>query len=240
MLEPATDPAAEAVLSQSLDDGVLTLTMNRPDRLNALTVPLMRGLEARLRHAATDHAVRVVVLTGAGRAFCAGGDLRAGRLDDLAGDRPKTDPRYNAPEERFDRVRLYSDASRHLHTMRKPTIAAVRGPCVGAGFAMALACDFRVVSDSAKFITGFVNGGFSGDYGAAWFLTQHLGTAKARELMMLSPKLTAADADALGIVTTMTPRRRAGRGDPGTCPPPCGRSTGCAWRDEDQPERRTA
>ncbi|GGH62810.1 enoyl-CoA hydratase [Frigidibacter albus] len=192
----------EVLLTQN-DDGVLTVTMNRPDRLNALTIPLMRGLEETLRAAATDPAVRVVVLTGAGRGFCSGGDMREGRKDDRAGDRPKTDPRYNALEERFDRVRSFSDASLHLFRMRKPTIAAVRGPCVGAGFAMSLACDFRVVSNTATFLTGFISAGFSGDYGAAWFLTQHLGTAKAREILMLNPKLDATAVDRLGLVTRL-------------------------------------
>jgi 2-(1,2-epoxy-1,2-dihydrophenyl)acetyl-CoA isomerase len=194
---------SEDILLIRNDDGVLTVTLNRPDRLNALTIPLMRGLEETLRAAATDPDVRVVVLTGAGRGFCSGGDMREGRKDDRAGDRPKTDPRYHRLEERFDRVRAFSDSSLHLFRMRKPTIAAVRGPCIGAGWAMALACDFRVVSRTATFMTGFITAGFSGDYGAAWFLTRHLGTAKAREMLMLSPRLDAEAADQFGLVTRL-------------------------------------
>jgi 2-(1,2-epoxy-1,2-dihydrophenyl)acetyl-CoA isomerase len=204
MTEQATATAPRTdVLLTSLSNGVLTVTLNRPERLNALTIPLMRELEDTLREAATSPDVRVVVLTGAGRGFCSGGDMREGRKDDRAGDRPKTDPRYHRLEERFDRIRKFSESSVHLLRMKKPTIASVRGPCVGAGWAMALACDFRVVSKTSVFVTSFITGGFSGDFGASFLLTQHLGTAKAREMMMLSPKIDAVEAERLGLITRL-------------------------------------
>jgi len=195
--------ATQGVLLRSLDRGVLSLTMNRPDRLNALTIPLMRELDENLRDAEVDPDVYVVVLRGAGRGFCAGGDVKEGRKDDRAGDRPKTDPGYGRAEQRFDRLRRLADSPVRLHRMLKPTIAAVRGPATGAGFNLALACDFRVVSQTAVFMTAFLRGGFSGDFGGSYFLTRLLGTAKARELFMLNPRMEAQEAQRLGLVTEL-------------------------------------
>ena len=196
--EPAT-----AVLLRTLEDGVLTLTLNRPDRLNALTIPLMRGLAESLSEAETDPDVHVVVLRSAGKGFCAGGDIKEGRKDDRAGDRPKTDPGYNRPEQRFDRLRKLAESPILLRRMLKPTIAAVRGAATGAGFNLALACDFRVVSRSAFFMTAFSKGGFSGDFGGSYFLTRLLGPAKARELFLLNPRIDAEEAHRLGLVTCL-------------------------------------
>ena len=195
----------EQDLLETLEDGVLTLTMNRPERLNALTIPLMRHLNDALRKAEIDPDVRVVVLRGAGKGFCAGGDVKEGRKDDLAGDRPKTDPAYSQSEQRFDRLRRAADSPILLRRMLKPTIAMVRGAATGAGFNLALACDFRMASDTAFFMTAFARGGFSGDFGGSYFLTRLLGTAKARELFLLNPRIDAAQADQLGLLTRLVP-----------------------------------
>ncbi len=193
------------VLLRALDAGVLSVTMNRPDRLNALTPPLMRALTAALADAAADPDIHVVLLRGAGRGFCSGGDMRDGRRDPAAGDRYKTDPGYNKPDQRYDRVRGYVQASLLLHRMAKPTVAVVRGAAIGAGFSMVAACDFRIVSDTAVFSTTFVRAGFSGDYGGSYLLTRLLGPAKARELYMLNPRITAEEALRLGLVTELVP-----------------------------------
>jgi 2-(1,2-epoxy-1,2-dihydrophenyl)acetyl-CoA isomerase len=186
-------------------DGVRTLTLNRPGRLNALTVPLMRELAAALARAAADPDIRVVVLAGAGKAFCAGGDTRDGRRDAAAGDRPKTDPAWKLAEQRYERLRPVVEASVLLHEMPKPTVAVMRGAAIGAGLSLALACDFRVASDSTIVRTGFASIGYSGDYGGSYFLSKVVGPAKARELYLLNEKLEASQANQIGMFTRLCP-----------------------------------
>ena len=133
-----------------------------------------------------------MLLTGAGGAFCVGGDVKA--MNEGQGrDRPIA--------ERIAMLRARMEASRHLHEMPKPTIAAIEGPAAGAGLSLALACDFRVVNRSAKITTAFAKVGLSGDYGGSYFLTQMLGSAKARELYLLSPVLSGEDAHRHGMMT---------------------------------------
>lgn len=177
-------------LLESFEQGILTLTMNRPDRRNALSLDMAAAMHASLQRAAADPAVRAVVLTGAGQAFCAGGDVK----NMASGGHPGT------IEQRQHSLKHRAEASRLLHTMAKPTIAVIRGAAAGAGLALALACDFRLAADSAKLTSAFAKVGLSGDYGASFFLTQLVGPAKARELMMLSPVLGAREALALGLV----------------------------------------
>jgi len=193
----------EQVLLENLTAGVLTLTLNRPERLNALTIPLMRQLAVSVAAAETNPDVRVVVLTGAGRGFCAGGDVRDGRRDDSAGDRPKTDPAWARPEQRYDRVRACAQASVILNRMSKPTIASLRGAVIGAGFSLAAACDFRIASETVLFRTAFAAIGYSGDYGGSCFLPRIVGHAKALELYLLNEKLDAQAADRLGLLTRL-------------------------------------
>jgi 2-(1,2-epoxy-1,2-dihydrophenyl)acetyl-CoA isomerase len=195
----------ESDLLKTLEEGVLTITMNRPERLNALTIPLMRHLGEALRKAEIDPDVRVVVLRGAGKGFCSGGDVKEGRKDDLAGDRPKTDPGYKQAEQRYDRLRRAADSPILLRRMLKPTIAMVRGAATGAGFNLAAACDFRIASETAFFMTAFARGGFSGDFGGSYFLTRLVGTAKARELFLLNPRIEAEQAERLGLLTRLVP-----------------------------------
>jgi 2-(1,2-epoxy-1,2-dihydrophenyl)acetyl-CoA isomerase len=181
---------ADAELLESLNDRVLTLTMNRPDALNALTPEMVRLLRTALERAATDDAVGAVVLTGAGRGFCAGGDVKA-----MAKSADASAPL----EVRTRQLRAAMETSRLLHTMRKPTIAMVRGPAAGAGLSLALACDLIHAGDTAKLTSAFAKVGLSGDFGGSYFLTQRLGT-RARAFVMLSPVVGADEALRLGLV----------------------------------------
>jgi len=175
------------------------VTLNRPDRLNALSADLLESLRRALEELGGDEGVRAVVLTGAGRGFCAGGDV--GELA-TAGTR----------DERSLEV-LASDTRRHLqltellHTMPKPTIAAVNGPCAGAGFALACAADLRYAATSAVFTTAFIKVGQPGDYGGAWTASRLLGAAKARELFLLEERIDAAQALRIGLVSEVIPDR---------------------------------
>src|SRR5579862_4388092 len=184
----------ETVL-QRLESGLLTITMNRPERRNALNVDMTLGLVAAAKRAAEDHEVRAVLLKGAGGTFCVGGDVKS-----MAEGR--------APmsfENRMVNLRRGMEVSRILHEMSKPVVAQLDGAAAGAGLSIALSCDFRVASSSVKITTAFAKVGLSGDYGGTYFLTQMLGSAKARELYMLSPVLSAQEALALGIVTRIAP-----------------------------------
>jgi 2-(1,2-epoxy-1,2-dihydrophenyl)acetyl-CoA isomerase len=172
---------------------VAVITLNRPERLNALTKEMMQRLRERLSAYAVDEAVGCVVLTGAGGAFCAGGDVRAQA-------RVAAEGGVETPERRADLLRVSMEASQLLHEMPKPTIAMVNGVAAGAGLSLALACDLRIAGRSARMTTAFAKVGLSGDYGGTWFLTQLVGTAKARELYFLSDVLDAARIEAMGLV----------------------------------------
>src|SRR6059058_1811084 len=179
------------IVLQSLDNGVLTITMNRPERRNALNPDMTRGLVEAARRAAEDHEVRAVLIKGAGGTFCVGGDVKS-----MAEGR--------APlgfEAKMANLRRGMEVSRVLHQMPKPVVAQLDGAAAGAGLSIALSCDLRVASASCKITTAFAKVGLSGDYGGTYFLTQMLGAAKARELYLTSPVLTAQEALALGIVT---------------------------------------
>ena len=172
-------------------DGVATLTLNRPDRLNAQTAAMFEVALGHLDRAASDRSVRVVVMIGAGRAFSAGGDLSS--MTDSDGE----------PEPRPARVRALRELTRTsqmLHEMPKVTIAAINGACAGGGFSWAMACDLRYAAESAKFTTAFVNAGLSGDFGLTWFLPRTVGSTKARELFFFGDVFGAAEAKELGVV----------------------------------------
>src|SRR2546423_6429219 len=169
---------------QNLDRGLLTITMNRPDRRNALNPDMTRGLVEAARRAAEDHEVRAVLLKGAGGTFGVGGDVKS-----MAEGR--------APlsfEAKMVNLRRGMGVSRILHQMSKPVVAQVDGAAAGAGLSIALACDLRLASASCKITTAFAKVGVSGDYGGAVFLTQLLGSAQARELYLTSPGLSAPEA----------------------------------------------
>jgi 2-(1,2-epoxy-1,2-dihydrophenyl)acetyl-CoA isomerase len=182
-------------LIETIEDGVATLTFNRPERMNALSTPTMEGLLHGLPRLAGDPAVKVVVLTGAGRAFCAGGDVK---------DMAQGGERRSAAEATAH-LRSRMEVSRILHDLPKPTIAMINGPAAGAGLALALACDLRVAGTSARLVTAFVRVGFSGDFGGSFFLTRLVGTAKAREFYFTGRPVEADEALSLGLVNRVVP-----------------------------------
>lgn len=185
----------EQPLLQRLERGVLTLTLNRPDRLNAMTREMTTRLYDALVDAGKTDEVRAIVLTGSGRGFCAGGDVKAMAAGPEA---PAT------LEARTQELRRHMESSRLLHEMPKPTIAMVRGPVAGAGLSLALACDLLICSDTLKMTSAFVKVGLSGDYGGTYFLTKRLGH-KAREIAFLSPVIGADEALRLGLANRVVP-----------------------------------
>ena len=187
-------------LLEVVKDGVAVLTLNRPDKLNAMSPAMLDAMLEALPRLADDTNVGVVVLTGAGRGFCAGGDVKAmaeGR--EFGGD---------TLEEKASALRAQMEVSRWLHEMPKPTIAMVRGAAAGAGLSLALACDLRIAGDTARFATAFARVGYSGDFGGSYFLTQLVGTAKARELYYTADILSAEQALALGLANRVVPDAR--------------------------------
>jgi 2-(1,2-epoxy-1,2-dihydrophenyl)acetyl-CoA isomerase len=191
-----------------LEDGVLTVTLNRPQSLNGLTITMTRVLNDRLREAAASPEVRAVVLTGAGRAFCAGGDIKEfDAIDERDSDWVKfrNDPVWNDIDTSAERTRRASEGPLLLHGMGKPTIAMVRGACVGASVALASACDFRIVSDTAFFSTAFARIGISGELGTSYYLTRLVGVAKARELFFFADRVPADEALRIGLVNKVVP-----------------------------------
>jgi len=176
---------------------VAILTMNRPDRLNAMSGAMLDALLEALDRLASDDDTGCVILTGAGRGFCAGGDVKAMAAGDEFSE--------TTMEGKAQALRAKMETSRLLHEMPKPTIAMVRGRAAGAGLSLALACDMRVASDTLKMITAFANVGYSGDFGGSYFLTRLVGTAKARELYFTADRIEAAEALALGMVNKVVP-----------------------------------
>ncbi|MBK7249750.1 MAG: enoyl-CoA hydratase/isomerase family protein [Gammaproteobacteria bacterium] len=197
-----------SILIKEQLEGVLTLTLNRPEQLNALTWELMRLLNEALEEAGVDPGVRVVVLTGAGRGFCSGGDLRSReQLDpgDPVSTRWSEDPVWKSVGMRASHVRRLSQSPILLHTMPKPTIAMLRGPVAGAGLCLAAACDFRIASETASFTTAYVRAARPGDFGGSYLLPRLVGPARARELYLLGDKVNADDALRIGLVNRVVP-----------------------------------
>jgi 2-(1,2-epoxy-1,2-dihydrophenyl)acetyl-CoA isomerase len=183
-------------------DGVRTLTLNRPERLNTLTTALTRELHAALIDCARDPGVRAVVLTGAGRGFCAGFDLAGGdEKPDAVTKQWSGEPIWWEPEQVAARLMEDAQIPVLLHRMSKPTIAAIRGPAAGSGLVLAAACDLRIASETAVFKTAFASAGRCGDPGGSYLLTQLVGPARARELYLLDEKISAQQALAMGLVT---------------------------------------
>ena len=187
------DTGTEDLLA-SLDDGVLTITLNRPEARNAMTGAMNQALADQLASAEFDPDVRCIVLTGAGKGFCAGGDVKgmAESGDGTVGD--------NTIDGAIHRQRVMQRATAgKLFKMPKPTLAALPGAAAGAGLSLALACDLRIMASTAIITTAFARVGFSGDYGGTYFMTQLVGSAKARELYYLSDRVSAEEALQLGL-----------------------------------------
>jgi 2-(1,2-epoxy-1,2-dihydrophenyl)acetyl-CoA isomerase len=202
--ESCYDTAVNDTVLYAVDGPVATVTLNRPDRLNAMNLTVTGEMTEALDAAAVDDSVRVVILTGAGRGFCAGGDLE----NFAAGLGPAAPPGATGPstfEETFPRLRGAARSSELLHDMPKVTIAAINGACAGAGMSWACACDLRYAATSAVFNTAFLGAGVSGDLGGHWLLPRIVGPAKARELYLLADKFDAAEAARIGLVSKVLP-----------------------------------
>lgn len=189
-------------LIETFQDGVATLTMNRPEARNALTGEMLAALSEAAVRLAADTKVRAVVLTGAGGAFCAGGDVKGFAADTGRGADGGPGPSF---EQRLHNLRTGMEFSRLMHEMPKPTLAVIPGPAAGAGLSMALACDLRIAANEAKLTTAFSKVGVSGDYGGSYFLSHLVGGAKAREMYFLADVITGAQAAELGIVNRAVP-----------------------------------
>jgi 2-(1,2-epoxy-1,2-dihydrophenyl)acetyl-CoA isomerase len=171
---------------------VATITLDRPDALNAFDRTMKEELLAAVRATARDRAVRVVILTGAGRAFCAGQDLR----EPFGGEHPTL---ADELRERYNPLIL---AFRRLE---KPVVGAINGVAAGAGFSLALACDLRIAAEGATFVLAFGRVGLVPDSGATWVLPRIVGSARAAEMAFVGEPLTAADAERVGIVSRVVP-----------------------------------
>jgi len=186
-------------LLEDFEDGVLTLTMNRPEARNAMSGSMMVALREAVWRAADDPQVRCLVLTGAGGAFCAGGDVK-GFASDAGSDKQSSSERPSY-ETQVQGLRQGMEISKQLHVMPKPTLAIIPGPAAGAGLSLALACDMRFCLDTAKITTAFSKIGASGDYGGSYFLPQLVGAAKARELYFTADVISGQEAYELGMMT---------------------------------------
>jgi 2-(1,2-epoxy-1,2-dihydrophenyl)acetyl-CoA isomerase len=177
-------------------DGVMRITLNRPERRNAMSDGMLQGLVASLGDAEVATDVGAIVVTGAGGAFCAGGDVKG--MAEAGGEGGGSAVQYDA------RVHLQRgnqrDTAGKLYELPKPTIAALPGPAAGAGLSIALSCDLRYASPNAILTTAFARVGFSGDYGGTYFMSRLIGSAKARELYFLSEKVDMEEAERLGLV----------------------------------------
>jgi 2-(1,2-epoxy-1,2-dihydrophenyl)acetyl-CoA isomerase len=189
-------------LLESIEAGIATLTMNRPAARNAFSREMMDALSEALPRLARDAAVRLVVLTGTGAAFSAGGDVKGFAKAASAG------PAATAPmsfDHQVTDLRARTEVSRWLHEMPKPTLAVIPGPAAGAGLSLALACDLRIAADDAKLTTAFSKIGLSGDFGGSYFLNHLVGAAKAREFYFTGQVIRGDEAQRIGLVNRSVP-----------------------------------
>jgi 2-(1,2-epoxy-1,2-dihydrophenyl)acetyl-CoA isomerase len=193
-MAPGDEPPPEPTVLVDIDAeaGIATLTLNRPDALNAMTVPMKRELVAAFRRIEREAAVRAVILTGAGRAFCAGQDLRERLQPDAAPLGVEVRERYNP-------------IIRAMRALPKPIVGAINGVAAGAGASLAMACDVRIASEAASFALAFGRVGLVPDSGATWFLPRLVGSSRAAEIALLGDPVPAADALRLGLVGRVVP-----------------------------------
>jgi 2-(1,2-epoxy-1,2-dihydrophenyl)acetyl-CoA isomerase len=177
-------------------DGVVTVTVNRPERKNAITAPMWQRLVEIFDEVALNRDDRVLMITGAGDAFCSGADLGTGAQD------------MGGPGGSVAAMRIVGRAALRLHELPKPTIAAVNGVAAGAGCNLALGCDLIIASDQARFTEIFAKRGLVLDFGGSWLLPRLVGLHKAKELAFLAEILNAHDAERIGIVNRVMPRER--------------------------------
>ena len=179
-----------ADLLEAKENGVAWLTLNRPERLNALSPEMTGSLTEALQRLATEREVGAIVITGAGRGWCSGGDVKT----------MESRGRDQSVEDRVEGLRRAHQLPLLMRNCPKVIVAAINGPVAGAGLGLALACDLRIAGKSARFGTAFARIGYSGDYGGTWSLTRLVGTAKARELYFLADVIDAEEAHRLGMV----------------------------------------
>jgi enoyl-CoA hydratase/carnithine racemase len=182
----------------SIRERVAVITLNRPQARNSLSDHLTPALRRMIKQTGDDPDVGALLLTGAGAAFCSGGDIKG-----MGGNSSTPEMSFGSKVVRLqERQRTLTGA---LVAVRKPTIAALPGPAAGAGLAIALACDIRIASESTIMTTGYAKIGLTGDYGISWLLTRLAGTARARELMYLSERIDARRAESLGLINRVVP-----------------------------------
>jgi enoyl-CoA hydratase/carnithine racemase len=193
----------------AVQDGIALITLNRPERLNAWTAPMQRSIKRAVVAAARDDSVRVIVITGAGRGFCAGADMNL--LKSASGARPDAilpaPEQWDEPSEAAPTIELDPELSTpypgrfgYLLSLQKPVIAAINGPCVGIGLAFTLFCDLRFASDQAFFTTAFAARGLIAEHGLSWLLPRLVGPARALDLLFSARRVTASEAATMGLV----------------------------------------
>ncbi len=188
-------------LTIDIEGRVAVLTFNRPEARNALTPSMYVGFDRVLPQLSVDADIGCIVLTGAGNAFCAGGDVKA-----MASRKAPGSAGGPSFEARIDDLRRRQESvSLALHELPKPVVASIPGPAAGAGLSIALAADVRIMADSAFLTTAFAKVGFSGDFGGSWFLTQMVGTAMAKELYFTARRVDAEEALRLGLTNRVAP-----------------------------------
>jgi enoyl-CoA hydratase len=191
----------QLVLTEELEPGIVLVTMNRPDRLNAMSMPLISRLHEVFDDLGKQRDVRAVILTGAGRGFCAGADLKGGEGNDIV---PGHDEVSGVPRLLVTQEHIAS-LNERIHRLRQPVIAAVNGPAVGGGFALALACDLRFAAQSARFGAVFITLGVSScDMGTSYFLPRLVGASRAAELMLTGRIFSADEARNYDLVLDVT------------------------------------
>lgn len=188
---------SEPFILTNVQDRIATLTLNRPDKLNALSRDLIMQSIDVLKAWSADPNVAVIVVTGSGRAFCAGGDI---------GNMAKENEASPSLEESVDGLRRAQELSWLLYNSPKVTIASVNGFAMGAGLSVCLACDLRIASEQAKFGTAYSKIAFGGDFGATWLLTRYAGAPKAKELLFLADAFDADEAHRLGLLNKVVPQ----------------------------------
>ena len=186
-------------------DRIATLTLERPEKLNAFTPAMGRSLRTALAHCAADNAVRVIIVTGAGRGFCAGADmnvLQQIQAGAAAGATPEAPVEEPLPPELagLEVAAHYASRFGYLFAVQKPIIAAINGPCAGLGLVFALYCDLRFASTDAKFTTSFAQRGLIAEHGIAWLLPRLVGVARALDLLVSARKFDGAEAERIGLV----------------------------------------
>lgn len=199
----------------SVDDGIALITLNRPDRLNAWTPAMQASIKRAMVDASRDERVRAIVVTGAGRGFCAGADMaglqqiQPGKWDDRPLARGDSDVAVEPkPGLGPDVTREYAGRFGYLMSIQKPVIAAINGACAGIGLAFTLYCDMRFASSAAVFTTSFAQRGLIAEHGMSWLLPRIVGTSQALDLLFSARRVQADEAERLGLVSRTFPAER--------------------------------